>query len=278
MPFPLQEGTNIYVERKKFKPRYAMPALQMATDHYTMGFVISGDRKIITPTGAFTYHAGDVAISQPFAYHRSMANSEAPYERIMIKYKPEYVRPFIERVGQQSFDNLYERWVCRFTEEDSHRIGRLFMDMEEEFNKDGAHKEFILQGMLFRLLLEIIERKLPEEDFNKQETPLTPPIVEALAYIENFYAKDPSLEDVARVAGFSSAYFSRLFQAQLGMSYSKYLNNVKIHHVQVLLAQTDKSIMEIAQETGYCHGNYLNEQFKKKVGMTPGAYRKMKSQ
>jgi len=32
--------------------------------------------------------------------------------------------------------------------------------------------------------------------------------------------------------------------------------------------------MEIAEETGYCHGNYLNSQFKKKVGMTPGQYRK----
>ena len=31
---------------------------------------------------------------------------------------------------------------------------------------------------------------------------------------------------------------------------------------------------EIAEETGYCHGNYLNAQFKKHLGITPGQYRK----
>lgn len=278
MAIPLPEGTNIYIERKKRQSDYAMPSMEMATDHYSMGYVISGDRKTITPTESYSYHAGDVATSPPLVYHRTMAESAEPYERILIKYTPEYIRPFIDKVGQQLFDTLYEQRIHHFSKADSQKIGKMFMDMEEEFRKDTPYKEFILQGMLFRLLLEVWEQKLPDNNVEVHKTPLTPPIVEVIAYIEHFYAKDPSLEEAARIAGFSAAYFSRLFQSQLGMSYSKYLSNVKIRHVQILLTSTDKSIMEIAQETGYCHGNYLNEQFKKRTGMTPGAYRKMKSQ
>ena len=33
-------------------------------------------------------------------------------------------------------------------------------------------------------------------------------------------------------------------------------------------------LMEIAQETGFCHGNYLSQQFKRKTGMTPAQFRK----
>ena len=70
------------------------------------------------------------------------------------------------------------------------------------------------------------------------------------------------------------SYFSRLFRAQLGMSFTEYLSNVRIRHVSALLAQTNKSIMQIALETGYCHGDYMATQFKSKVGMTPTEFRR----
>ena len=91
---------------------------------------------------------------------------------------------------------------------------------------------------------------------------------------ENFYYRNPSLEETAGAANFSAPYFSRLFHAQMGKSYSEYLNHVKLRHVCILLAQTSLSVMEIAQETGFCHGNYLSEQFKRKMGMTPGQFRR----
>ena len=37
---------------------------------------------------------------------------------------------------------------------------------------------------------------------------------------------------------------------------------------------TAETVMDIAQETGYCHGEYLSAQFKKKIGITPSMYRK----
>lgn len=128
--------------------------------------------------------------------------------------------------------------------------------------------------MLFRILTMIWEEKLPNDEVEMHKTLLTPPIVEALYYMENYYSQNPGLEEVAHVANFSPAYFSRLFSAQLGKSYSEYLSNIKLRHAAVLLVQTDKSVMEIAQETGFCHGNYLSDQFKKKMGMTPMQFRK----
>ena len=274
MALPLKEGSHIHIERKIFQPGYAMPSMEMATDHYSLGYVISGDRRTITPSGSYSYHAGMVAGSPPYSYHRTMAKSEEPYERILIKFSPEFVLPFQEAVGKQVLDAIYEKRVFSFLPDMTGKIEGMFRDMEEEFQKDRPYKEFILQGMLFRLLAAIWEESLPDEERVSGKTPLTPPIVDALTYMESCYAQNPSLEEAARAANFSPSYFSRLFHAQLGMSYSEYLNNIKLRHVNILLTGTRKSIMEIAQETGFCHGNYLSDQFRKKMGMTPGQFRK----
>ena len=222
MPFPLKEGTHISVERRIFQPGYSMPSMAMATDHYSLGFTIRGKRKSITSNYTYSYGAGDVAMSPPYVYHRTVAESDEVYERILIKYSPEFVEPFIDHIGQQVFDELYESHVCRFPEQSQGKILRLFSEIEEEFRKDKPYKEFVLQGMLFRLLVTIWEERIADEKAIRNRTPLSAPIMDALTYMENYYYKDPPLEETAKAAGFSTAYFSRSFQSQMGMSYSEF--------------------------------------------------------
>lgn len=274
MPAPLKKGVHIYVEHKTFGTGFAMPTMEMAPDYYEIGYIISGDRKTITPTETYYARAGAVGLTPMYSYHKTMPASDEVYERILVKFTPDVVEPFIKEVGQPVFEQLCEQKICYFTKEMQERIERMFFEMAEEFERDGPHREFILQGMLFRLLLFVYENRLPEEGVVRNITPLTPPIMDAIVFIEDNYADNPPLKAAAKVAGFSDAYFSRLFSSQLGMSYTEYLENVKLRHAQILLVKGEKSIMEIAEETGYCHGNYLNSQFKKKIGMTPGEYRR----
>ena len=274
MSVPMKKGAHINVEHKSLGTSYSMKTLEMAMDYYEVAYIISGDRKTITPTETYFSSAGAVGFTPPYVYHKTMAASDELYERILIKFTPAYVEPFIKEMGLPVFEQLYEQKICYFAEDVRKRIEKMFFEMVEEFEKDHVHKEFLLQGMLFRLLYTIYQERLPQEGIVRNMTPLTPPVMDAIVYVEDHYALNPSLEETAAVAGFSAAYFSRLFSSQLGMSYTEYLDSIKIRHAQVLLAQTKKSVMEIAEETGYCHGNYLNSQFKKKVGMTPGEYRK----
>lgn len=274
MPIPLPKGSNISVERKIREPGYSMPSLEMATDHYTVSYIISGDRRTITPLCTYSYHGGNVAMSPPYAYHRTVPESATPCESIMIKFTPDFIAPFVETMGQNVLETLYEERVCCFADEGKKKIAHMFAEMEEEYRKNKPYREFILQGMLFRMFAAVWEERLPGRRPDRNPSPLTPPVVDALYYMENFYNQNPSLGEVARAVNFSEAYFSRLFREQLGMPYSEYLIRIKLRHVSNLLIRTDKSVMEIAQETGYCHGNYLCDQFKKKMGMTPSEFRR----
>lgn len=273
MPTPLPSGQEIVVTHIHFKEYYHMDSLQMASDHYNIGITLQGRRRTVTPMYSFSYQAGDVALMPPYILHRTLSVYQEPYERIMIKFSPKFVEPFIKQVGQPVFDRLYETFVYHFATDSQEKLKSMFYDIYAEYQKDTPYKEFILQGMLFRLFTTILEEHIPTEPYMNPQ-PLSAPVMDAIVYMEEHYKEQPTLEQVAQHAGFSTGYFSRLFHAQLGMPYNTYMNNIQIRHVQILLSTTDMSIMEIAHETGYCHGEYLSAQFKKKTGMTPSQYRK----
>ena len=273
----LKETTKraqIFVQRKKVRGKEADPVTEMTKDYYEMGYIISGRRKIITPTKTYDACAGMVGITQPYIHHKSVAIADEEYEYVLIRFTPEYVEPLLQVVENALVEKINAQTIFHFGPESRKKICNMFLEMVEEYEKEMPYREFILQGMLFRLLFTIYEERLSEQGITENATILTSPIMQALAYMETNFRKNPTLEEVAKKVGFSTAYFSRLFAKQLGMSYTEYLDKIKIKHVQILLTQTNKTIMEIAEETGYCHGNYLNAQFKKHFGITPGQYRK----
>lgn len=251
MPTPLPQGQQIVVTHLLFNEPYHMDSMQMATDHYNIGITLQGHRRTITPMYSYSYQAGDVALAPPFLFHRTLSEYDEPYERIMIKFSLEFVEPFIQKVGQHIFNQLYETLVYHFSTGTQEKLKSMFFDMLAEYRKDTPYKEFILQGMLFRLFTTILEEHIPVP-YSTNPMSLSPQIIDAIVYMENHYKDQPSLEEVAQYAGFSTGYFSRLFHTQVGMAYNTYLNNIQLRHVQILLSTTKISIMDIAHEKRYC--------------------------
>ncbi len=274
MATPLSTDKHIWIKHRFFNADMSMESMEMATDHYEIGYTISGDRITITPTETYSFHAGNISMTPTYMYHKTIPGSDTPYESYLIKFSPTFIQPFMDVVGANVFNDLYEQRICSFTEDMQTILHQMFADMEAEYNKSTPYKHLILQGMLFRLFSTILENHLPQERITYHPTPLTTPIMDAISYIETHYENKLSLEHVANVVHLSTAYFSRLFNEQLGMPYSEYLSNVRIRHAKILLAQTDKSIMDIALETGYCNGDYLSTQFKKVTGLTPSSFRR----
>ncbi|MBQ8310101.1 MAG: helix-turn-helix transcriptional regulator, partial [Clostridia bacterium] len=54
----------------------------------------------------------------------------------------------------------------------------------------------------------------------------------------------------------------------------RYLLDVRIRQAKYLLAQSGKSLSEIAYECGFSSQAYFTEQFKRETYTTPGQYRK----
>ena len=73
MPIPLSSNEIIHVDHKIKEASYSMPHMQAASDHYMLGYLVSGDRKWFSYENIKIAHSGDVGISKPNVYHRNCA-------------------------------------------------------------------------------------------------------------------------------------------------------------------------------------------------------------
>lgn len=98
-------------------------------------------------------------------------------------------------------------------------------------------------------------------------------ITAAMTYINNHYNQDLSLEDVAGFAGFSRYYFSRSFKKQTGYSFKDYLCQKRLQVAMDLLIRSDKSMKDVAVESGFGSVATFNRVFREKKGCTPTQFR-----
>ncbi|MDI9628089.1 MAG: AraC family transcriptional regulator [Acidobacteriota bacterium] len=92
-------------------------------------------------------------------------------------------------------------------------------------------------------------------------------------YIRSNYAGRVSLADAARAVAMSPNYLSSVFSAAMGVSFTAYVQSVRVAKSKELLAGTRKSIADIAAETGFSDQSYFSKVFTKATGMSPTHYR-----
>lgn len=93
-------------------------------------------------------------------------------------------------------------------------------------------------------------------------------------YLDQNYSKRITLDELAERYYLNKYYLTRIFKEQYGMSINGYLQSVRITKVKQELRFTQKSIQEIAMETGFGSGYYLSRLFTKVEGISPSEYRK----
>ena len=98
-------------------------------------------------------------------------------------------------------------------------------------------------------------------------------ITEAIGFINENYAKELNLEDVARSVAVSPYYLSKLFKSEKNQNFIDYLTGLRIEAAKKMLAASDMSAKEICYKVGYSDPNYFSKVFKKITGLTPVEFR-----
>ncbi|MGG4145314.1 response regulator [Paenibacillus algorifonticola] len=98
-------------------------------------------------------------------------------------------------------------------------------------------------------------------------------IYKCIAYIDEHYMEDLSLESVAAVFHFNASYFSQYFKSKLNINFSQYVTQVRLTKARQLLEESNDKIYQVAGSLGYHDVKYFNRVFKKEFGLTPEEYR-----
>ena len=107
-----------------------------------------------------------------------------------------------------------------------------------------------------------------------EEEKVSRKISKVIAFIEEHYMEDISLELLADCVGYSPNYLSMVFKSQYGINLFEYLNKYRIEKAEELLLETNLYSYEIAVKTGFSDDSYFSKTFKKYTGHSPNEYRK----
>ncbi len=93
-----------------------------------------------------------------------------------------------------------------------------------------------------------------------------------LAYCNENFSKNLSLQSVADELHINKYYICHLLKNHLNMSFTEYINNLRINEACGLLKNGGHSITETALSSGFSSIRTFNRNFKNIVGVTPSEY------
>ncbi|MFJ7724828.1 response regulator [Neobacillus sp. NPDC097160] len=102
------------------------------------------------------------------------------------------------------------------------------------------------------------------------------PIVQnVLQFIHAHYDQGISLKTLGQQFHVNAIYLGQLFQKEVGVVFSEYLNRYRLEKAKELLKTSHYRAGEIGKKVGYSDTAYFYKQFKKTVGATPSEWRKI---
>lgn len=145
-----------------------------------------------------------------------------------------------------------------------------------EFEEKKEGYELALRGLVYQILTLLL-RSYSKPVVNQSELDMQyrrlAQIKPAITYMESRLAEKITLENLSEVTHLSPIHFSRVFKTVSGFPPMEFLNRMRVQKAAQLLVNTDKTIVEIAMETGFNDGNYFSRFFKKCRRETPREFR-----
>lgn len=128
---------------------------------------------------------------------------------------------------------------------------------------------------LSKTLRKIKDEILSEQaQLNNERDTYTEDIVKSiLQYLQNNYEKEINFTQIASDYNFSASYLTKIFKENTGISPIKYLIDYRIKIAKTLLMDTNLTVKEIAEKTGFVDQFYFSKCFKNYCGITPSQYK-----
>ena len=99
-------------------------------------------------------------------------------------------------------------------------------------------------------------------------------IHKTINYVREHYSEKITLEIIAEYVGLSRSYLSTIFKDELEMTFTDFVNKVRVEKSEILLLDPNVNLSEIAVLVGFSDQSYFTKIFTKITGVSPGQYRR----
>lgn len=257
----LKQNKNYYIEKYSIaEGSYFAPHWH---DYFELEIVLYGSGEHIHNNKKYFLERGSAYLMSYYDFHEFKATSDMQILKIQFN---EHVLP----QGLVNFINLSNsRFCCLLGEAQTVRAEKRFAEIEYEERGGLVFSELLIKNLVTDIIVDIIRTT------SNETNAVVPSLLQkAVGYIHNHFRENLSLKILADYCVVTPNYLGANFSKLMGVSFSDYLNTIRIRHACNLLTTTDLTVKEIAFSSGYNSVEHFVYTFKKKLCCTPLEYRK----
>lgn len=145
-------------------------------------------------------------------------------------------------------------------------------NMEHEQLLFASGHEEAMFADFYRLIVLILRHGIPDSNKDSSNTAANR-IIRILNYMEEHVTTEMSLPDLSARAGMSESSFRHRFREMTGLPPLDYLIRLRLRRAILQLQYGDRSITQIALESGFSDGNYFARKFRQFFNCTAREFR-----
>ncbi|UOK56660.1 helix-turn-helix domain-containing protein [Bacillus sp. OVS6] len=225
-------------------------------------FTLGGEGYFKVDDENITCSQGDVTLLKPMVPHQYGTSKGKDWNILWAHFSPELFETNYlsdEKLVRLTMENGYGR----------NRLSHAFEKLIQDYRERNKYWYELCQNSLKEILLLIAQ---------KQKHSMEPRIEEVLHILSIQMSESIKIEELARKVGLSPSRLSHLFKENVGSSILETLKQMKLNQAALLLEHTDQKASEVAVEVGFQNYNHFAIQFRKRFGVAPRNYKKLKQQ
>jgi len=244
--------------------------------------------KYVIGDSIYDLQEDDIIIMNGLTLHRAYPEIGETYERSVVEFSSEWLNPILVNLNVPELLNPFNQLsytLFRGTEKEKLIEIKELMKKIAQTDLNSVHGsankiESRLQNgevstVLIQLLFKIYE-------LSKQKLVVIPTagseksthVKHIKAWIDQHFNQSISLDNIAENLNISKYYMSRIFKDVTGYTIMQYLMSCRINRAKYLLEiHPQKSILEVALESGFEDSSHFSRYFRKQMKITPTEYR-----
>lgn len=241
---------------------------------YELTLITRGSGKRLVGDSYENFESGDMVLIGPGLPHTWVSDRgrKTGSSAVVIQFSEQFIHSFLQLPESAGLDRLLTDAAhgVFFPGRYNKAIAEAISSLPRE---KGMDKIIGLLTILYRLSQQK-RVQLASSYFNSVKGKETEKRINRVCQYVQKHAGEPiSLTRTASLVHLSGSAFCRFFKRVTGKTFSDYVNDIRIGNACNLLTGSDKTIAEIAFQSGFESLTYFNRVFLKKKQVTPRDFR-----
>lgn len=269
---------------KSMRSSVPLMNVRIVTELYSISLKVGNECGIKYGRQIYDFQEGSMMFLAP---HQAVMPVTAPGDMDMegdswvLLFHPDLIRQstLATKIKEYRFFSYESHEALHLSQKERLLANRLVHQIKDEYSQhlDDFSQELITSHL--ELLLNYCKRFYGRQ-FVSRSSAHKDIVVRFEAFLRDYFDADdlehrglPTVQDCAKVMGYSPNYLSDLLKKETGQSTREHIHSHAIERAKDLLLGTEDTIGQISYALGFAYPQHFSKLFKNKTGISPAQYR-----